>query len=80
MISKQLQEIKQRAEQSLDSVNDLSQLEQLRVSYLGKKGEITAILKQMGSLSPEERPVVGELANKCPHPDRTAHLGKDERP
>ena len=64
MISKQLQEIKQRAEQSLDSVNDLSQLEQLRVSYLGKKGEITAILKQMGSLSPEERPVVGELANK----------------
>lgn len=64
MISKQLQEIKQRAEQSLNSVNDLSQLEQLRVSYLGKKGEITAILKQMGSLSPEERPVVGELANK----------------
>lgn len=64
MISKQLQEIKQRAEQSLDSVNDLSQLEQLRVSYLGKKGEITAILKQMGSLSPEERPVIGELANK----------------
>ena len=64
MISKQLQEIKQRAEQSLDSVNDLSQLEQLRVSYLGKKGEITAILKQMGSLSPEDRPVVGELANK----------------
>ena len=64
MISKQLQEIKQRAEQSLDSVNNLSQLEQLRVSYLGKKGEITAILKQMGSLSPEERPVVGELANK----------------
>ena len=64
MIIKQLQEIKQRAEQSLDSVNDLSQLEQLRVSYLGKKGEITAILKQMGSLSPEERPVVGELANK----------------
>ena len=64
MISKQLQEIKQRAEQSLDSVNELSQLEQLRVSYLGKKGEITAILKQMGSLSPEERPVIGELANK----------------
>ena len=64
MIIKQLQEIKQRAEQSLDSVNDLSQLEQLRVSYLGKKGEITAILIQMGSLSPEERPVVGELANK----------------
>ena len=35
-----------------------------KISYLGKKGEITAILKQMGSLSPEERPVVGELANK----------------
>ena len=38
-------------------------LEQLRVKYLGKKGELTAILKQMGKLAPEERPVMGQLAN-----------------
>jgi len=39
-------------------------LESLRVKYLGKKGEITAILKQMGSLSAQERPVIGQLANQ----------------
>lgn len=38
-------------------------LEDLRVKFLGKKGEITAILKQMGKLSAEERPVIGQLAN-----------------
>lgn len=40
------------------------ELEALRIRYLGKKGELTAILKQMGKLSPEERPVMGQLANK----------------
>ena len=39
-------------------------LEALRVKYLGKKGELTGILRQMGSLSAEERPVMGQLANK----------------
>ncbi|CDC70288.1 phenylalanine--tRNA ligase subunit alpha [Oscillibacter sp. CAG:155] len=38
-------------------------LEAVRVRYLGKKGELTAVLKQMGKLSPEERPVMGQLAN-----------------
>ena len=44
--------------------SDSQALESLRVKYLGKKGEVTSILKQMGKLSPEERPVIGELANK----------------
>lgn len=44
--------------------NDVDTLEALRVKYLGKKGELTAILRQMGSLSAEERPVMGQLANK----------------
>jgi phenylalanyl-tRNA synthetase alpha chain len=39
-------------------------LENLRVTYLGKKGELTAVLKKMGSLSAEERPVMGQLANE----------------
>lgn len=40
-------------------------IEEIRVKYLGKKGELTGILKQLGSLSPEERPKVGQLVNKA---------------
>lgn len=43
---------------------DVDVLENLRVQYLGKKGELTAILRQMGGLSAEERPLMGQLANK----------------
>ena len=39
-------------------------LEQIRVKYLGKKGELTSVLRGMGSLTPEERPVIGQLANE----------------
>ena len=48
----------------LESCGDLKALDELKVKYLGKKGELTAILKQMGKLSPEERPVIGQLANE----------------
>ncbi len=44
--------------------DDITALENLRVKYLGKKGELTAILKQMGRLSAEERPAMGQLANQ----------------
>ena len=43
---------------------DVDSLEALRVKYLGKKGELTGILRQMGRLSAEERPVMGQLANQ----------------
>ena len=43
---------------------DDSALEALRIKYLGKKGELTAVLRGMGQLSPEERPVVGQIANE----------------
>ena len=39
-------------------------IEQIRIRYLGKKGELTAVLRGMGSLTPEERPVIGQLANE----------------
>ena len=42
-----------------------TEIEAIRVKYLGKKGELTAILKQMGSLSPEERPKMGALVNEA---------------
>ncbi|MBE6552232.1 MAG: phenylalanine--tRNA ligase subunit alpha [Ruminococcaceae bacterium] len=43
---------------------DIAALEALKVKYLGKKGELTAILRSMGKLSPEERPIIGQLANE----------------
>ena len=54
-------------EAALNEIKDTSSIEaveSLRVKYLGKKGEITAILKEMGKLSSEERPVIGQVANK----------------
>lgn len=59
-----LEKIEQSAKQALSAAADAKVLEEIRVKYLGKKGEITAILKQMGKLSAEERPKMGQLANK----------------
>lgn len=59
-----LEKIEQSAKQALSTAADAKVLEEIRVKYLGKKGEITAILKQMGKLSAEERPKMGQLANK----------------
>lgn len=64
MIKEQLETIAQAAGQALAGVRESSELEALRVRFLGKKGELTAILKQMGKLSAEERPVIGALANE----------------
>ena len=52
-------------EQALSAINsDNADLEQIRIQYLGKKGELTSVLRGMGTLSPEERPVVGQIANE----------------
>ncbi|MCL2227717.1 MAG: phenylalanine--tRNA ligase subunit alpha [Oscillospiraceae bacterium] len=59
-----LEKLGSEAQSALAGVGSMQELEALRVKYLGKKGEITAILKQMGSLSAEERPVIGQLANQ----------------
>lgn len=63
-MKQQLEQIKNQAIEELKSAADLKAVDEVRVKYLGKKGELTAILKQMGGLSPEERPIVGQLANK----------------
>ena len=59
-----LKKIKEEAMNALSGVTGQSELEELRVKYLGKKGELTAILKQMGKLSAEERPQMGQMANE----------------
>ena len=60
----QLEQIKIAAEAQLNSAETIEALEEARIKYLGKKGELTGILKGMGGLSAEERPVIGALANE----------------
>ncbi len=63
-MKEQLEKIRQDALTALDAATDPAALEALRVRILGKKGELTAVLKQMGKLSPEERPAMGQIANE----------------
>lgn len=60
----QLEAIRAAATEEIAKVSSKTDLDALKVRFLGKKGELTAILKQMGKLSPEERPVMGQLANE----------------
>jgi len=62
-MKEQLHEIGVKAAEEISLCGDVKALEALRVKYLGKKGELTAILKQMGGLTAEERPVIGQVAN-----------------
>ena len=59
-----MQGLRDAAMKAIFEAEDVERLEELRIKYLGKKGEMTAILRQMGKLSPEERPVMGQLANQ----------------
>ena len=61
-MKEKLQQIKAAALAELASAN--ADIEQIRVRFLGKKGELTAVLRGMGALTPEERPIVGQLANE----------------
>ena len=63
-MKEQLEKIESQAKLELSSCTEIKALDELRIKFLGKKGELTAILKQMGKLSAEERPVIGQLANK----------------
>ena len=60
----QLEQIRAQAEAAMEQAATLQELDAVRVKYLGKKGELTAVLKTMGKLSPEERPKVGQMANE----------------
>ncbi len=64
MMQEQLDRIKREALDVLKKTSLPEELERIRVEFLGKKGKLTAILRGMGELSPEERPKIGALANK----------------
>ena len=63
-MKEQLAKIRAEALSAFEGVKDAAALDELRVKYLGKKGELTSLLKQMGRLSAEERPAMGQLANE----------------
>ncbi|TGB04107.1 phenylalanine--tRNA ligase subunit alpha [Halobacillus salinus] len=63
-MKERLEQLKQEALQKVDQATDVQGLKDVRVEYLGKKGPITEVLRGMGKLSKEERPVIGQLANE----------------
>ena len=64
-MKEKLELLKSEALKAITEAKDEKQIDEIRIKYLGKKGELTAILKQMGSLAPEERPIMGQLVNKA---------------
>ena len=78
-MKEQLEAIRAAAKKALSDCADSKVLETLRVQYLGKKGELTGILKQMGKLSAEERPAMGQLANQVRADIETALADKQKK-
>lgn len=62
-MKEKLQSIRELAEQAMAACKDSRELDAIRVKYLGKKGEVTALMKNMRSLTPEERPAFGQMVN-----------------
>ena len=63
-MKEQLAKIRSEALAAFGQAQSAAELDSLRVQYLGKKGELTAVLKMMGKLSAEERPAMGQMANE----------------
>ena len=63
-MKEKLQKIREAAVAAMDKAEDLTQLNEIRVAYLGKKGELTAVLKGMKEVAPEDRPAVGQMVNE----------------
>src|SRR5580704_15898666 len=59
-----LDQILQEAQRELTTVSDIKSIEDTRVQFLGKKGRLTDVLKSLGKLSPEERPIFGQKVNE----------------
>ncbi|MBQ7425093.1 MAG: phenylalanine--tRNA ligase subunit alpha, partial [Lachnospiraceae bacterium] len=62
-MNEQLEKIKAEALKQIKETDGLERLNEIRVNFLGKKGELTGILKSMKDVAPEDRPKVGQLVN-----------------
>lgn len=63
-MKEKIAEIEKKSIQEIENCTTQKELNELKVKYLGKKGELTTVLRGMGALSPEERPVIGNLVNQ----------------
>ena len=63
-MKEEIQKIKEEAIKKIGEIQDKDKLNEIKVKYLGKKGSLTKTLKNMGGLAPEERPIIGKLANE----------------
>lgn len=63
-MQEQIAQIKEKAIEEIENAKNAKELDEVRINYLGKKGELTLILRSMGGLSPEERPIIGSLVNE----------------
>ncbi len=70
--------LKQIREKAIAEIEASDRLEEIRIQYLGKKGELTAVLRGMGKVSPEERPLIGQLANEVRAEIEAALAKKEE--
>lgn len=64
MLKESIEKIKAKSIKDIKELKDSKALEELRIKYLGKKGELTAVLRGMKDLAPEERPIIGNLVNE----------------
>ncbi len=64
MLKESIEKIKEKSIMDIKELKDSKALEELRIKYLGKKGELTAVLRGMKDLAPEERPIIGNLVNE----------------
>ena len=64
-MKEKLEAIKAQALAKIDEAKDLDALNDIKVAVLGKKGELTAVLKSMKDVAPEERPMVGQMVNEA---------------
>ncbi|MGQ9683908.1 MAG: phenylalanine--tRNA ligase subunit alpha [Anaerolineae bacterium] len=74
----QLRDMEQRALAALEQIQDLQGLEAWRVAYLGKKGELSQVLRGLGNLPPEERPRAGQAANETKERLEAAFQGRQQ--
>ena len=74
-----IENIRQQSILEIENSKDLKELNDIRVKYLGKKGELTSVLRGMGGLSAEERPIIGSLVNVIKNELEELISGKEEQ-
>ena len=77
-MQEQISKIREGAVNEINKATDSKVLDEVRVKYLGKKGELTSILRSMGSLSPEERPIIGSKVNEVRDELESLIKGKED--